>query len=202
MKKSKYIIFFTTIFLASCVSSPPEDPDNLCRIFMEKRSWYKAAIQTEKKWELPPFVLIAFVFQESSFNSNAKPDREKLFGIIPWLRPSTAKGYSQALDETWEQYIDETGNTWARRGSFSDSADFIGWYAEKGIDSGIKKTDARSLYLAYHDGYTGFKNRTYRQKQWLMDVADRVQNRSNMYQRQYWGCAEDLRKESKRLFFF
>ena len=61
-----------------------------------------------KKWELPPFVLIAFVFQESSFNSNAKPDREKLFGIIPWLRPSTAKGYSQALDETWEQYIDET----------------------------------------------------------------------------------------------
>ena len=100
MKKSKYIIFFTTIFLASCVSSPPEDPDNLCRIFMDKRSWYKAAIQTEKKWELPPFVLIAFVFQESSFNSNAKPDREKLFGIIPWLRPSTAKGYSQALDET------------------------------------------------------------------------------------------------------
>ena len=146
--------------------------------------------------------MIAFVFQESSFNSNAKPDREKLFGIIPWLRPSTAKGYSQALDETWEQYIDETGNTWARRGSFSDSADFIGWYAEKGIDSGIKKTDARSLYLAYHEGYTGFKNRTYRQKQWLMDVADRVQNRSNMYQRQYWGCAEDLRKESKRLFFF
>ena len=64
-------------------------------------------------------------------NTNNKNNREKLFGIIPWLRPSTAKGYSQALDETWEQYIDETGNTWARRGSFSDSADFIGWYAEK-----------------------------------------------------------------------
>ena len=152
MKKSKYIIFFTTIFLASCVSSPPEDPDNLCRIFMEKRSWYKAAIQTEKKVGTTTLCINRICFSESSFNSNAKPDREKLFGIIPWLRPSTAKGYSQALDETWEQYIDETGNTWARRGSFSDSADFIGWYAEKGIDSsGIKKTDARSLYLAYHE---------------------------------------------------
>ena len=42
--------------------------------------------------------------------------------------------------------------------------------------------------------------RTYRKKQWLIKVADRVQSRSEMYQKQYWGCAKDLKK--KRFFIF
>jgi hypothetical protein len=48
---------------SSCVSSPPEKPDNICEIFEEKRSWYKAAIKAEKKWKLPPYVLMAFIHQ-------------------------------------------------------------------------------------------------------------------------------------------
>jgi hypothetical protein len=76
----------------------------------------------------------------------------------------------------------------------------VGWYASKGFYQGFSATDARSLYLAYHEGYTGFKKKTYRKKQWLIRVADRVQTRSNMYQEQYWGCAKELKK--KRFFFF
>ena len=52
----------------------------------------------------------------------------------------------------------------------------------------------------YHEGYGGFKKKTYRKKQWLINVADRVQARSTMYQKQYWGCAKELKK--KRFFFF
>ena len=166
--KNNLIIFFAFLILFGCASSPPKNPDNICKIFQEKRSWYKAAIRTEKRWKLPPYVLMSFVFQESSFQANARPEREQLFGFIPWFRPSSAKGYSQALTKTWDDYKDETGNGGADRNNFSDSADFIGWYASKGFYQGFERTDARSLYLAYHEGYGGFKKRTYRKKQWLI----------------------------------
>ena len=196
-----YIAFFILIFvLQSCVTKPPENPDNICLIFQEKRSWYKAAIKSEKRWNIPPYVLISFVHQESSFKYNARPEREKILGVIPWSRPSTAVGYSQALTKTWDDYKDETGNTRANRKNFSDSADFIGWYASKGYYQGFEKTDARSLYLAYHEGYGGFEKKSYRKKQWLIKVADRVQARSTKYQKQYWGCAKELKK--KKFIFF
>ena len=186
--------------LSSCAVTPPENPDNICSIFKEKRSWYKAAVQTEKRWKLPPYVLMSFIYQESSFKSDAKPEREKLLGFIPWKRPSSAKGFSQALTLTWEDYKDETGNSRANRKNFADSADFIGWYASKGYYQGFERTDARSLYLAYHEGYGGFKKKTYRKKQWLINVADRVQARSTKYQQQYWGCAKDLEKKRFKIF--
>jgi hypothetical protein len=168
-------LLILSIFMTSCVSSPPEKPDNICDIFKEKRGWYKAAIETEKRWKLPPYVLIAFIYQESSFQAKIKPERKQLLGFIPWLRPSSSVGYSQALKNTWKDYKDETGNSWANRTDFSDSADFVGWYASKGFYQGFITTDARSLYLAYHEGYGGFKKKTYRKKQWLVTVADRVQ---------------------------
>ena len=56
------------------------------------------------------------------------------------------------------------------------------------------------LYLAYHEGYRGFEKKTYRKKQWLIKVADRVQARSIKYQKQYWGCAKELKK--KRFIIF
>ena len=203
MKRYKfcYIAFFILIFvLQSCATKPPENPDNICLIFQEKRSWYKAAIRSEKRWKIPPYVLISFVHQESSFKSDARPERKKILGVIPWFRPSTAVGYSQALTKTWDDYKDETGNTRANRKNFSDSADFIGWYASKGYYQGFEKTDARSLYLAYHEGYGGFEKKSYRKKQWLIKVADRVQARSTKYQKQYWGCAKELKK--KKFIFF
>jgi len=193
-------IILAVCFIQACTSTPPESPDNICKIFKEKNSWYKSAMQAEKRWKIPPYVLMSFVFQESSYQAKAKPDRAKLLGVIPWFRPSSAKGYSQALTNTWNDYMDETGNTRAKRSNFKDSSDFIGWYASKGYYQGFERTDARSLYLAYHEGYKGFEKKTYRKKQWLIAVSDRVQARSSMYQQQYWGCAEDLKK--KRFWFF
>ena len=198
LKTSSFIILIFS--LQSCMTTPPQNPDNICLIFEEKKSWYKAAMKAEKRWKIPPYVLMSFVYQESSFKADAKPEREKLLWVIPWKRKSTAVGYSQALNMTWEDYKDETGNSGASRKNFKDSADFIGWYASKGYYQGFDRLDARSLYLAYHEGYGGFKKKTYRKKPWLIKVADRVQSRSTKYQKQYWGCAKELKK--KRFFFF
>jgi hypothetical protein len=194
------LIFLFGFTLQSCMATPPKNSDNICLIFEEKKSWYKAVMQSEKRWKIPPYVLMSFVYQESSFQSDAKPKRTKLLWVIPWKRESTAAGYSQALNMTWEDYKEETGNTRANRKDFKDSADFIGWYASKGYYQGFDRLDARSLYLAYHEGYGGFKKKTYRKKPWLIKVADRVQARSTKYQQQYWGCAKELKKN--RFFFF
>ena len=107
-KNSYSILIILVLALSACVSSPPEKPDNICDIFEEKRSWYKAAIRSEKRWKLPPYVLMAFIHQESSFQAKIKPERAKLLGVIPWLRPSSSVGYSQALKNTWQDYKDET----------------------------------------------------------------------------------------------
>ena len=201
---TKYFKIFTTLLLGlilqSCMATPPQNPDNICLIFEEKKSWYKAVMRSEKRWKIPPYVLMSFVYQESSFQSDAKPERTKLLWVIPWKRKSTAVGYSQALNMTWEDYKEETGNTRANRKNFKDSADFIGWYASKGYYQGFDRLDARSLYLAYHEGYGGFKKKSYRKKPWLIKAADRVQTRSTKYQQQYWGCAKQLKK--KRFIFF
>ena len=106
--KSSFLIILI-ISLQSCMTTPPENPDNICLIFEEKKSWYKAAMKAEKRWKIPPYVLMSFVYQESSFKADAKPDRTKLLWVIPWKRQSTARGYSQALNMTWEDYKDETG---------------------------------------------------------------------------------------------
>ena len=198
LKTSFFIILLFS--LQSCMTKPPQNPDNICLIFEEKKSWYKAAINAEMRWKIPPYVLMSFVYQESSFKADAKPERDKLLWVIPWKRKSTAEGYSQALNMTWDDYKDETGNSRASRRNFKDSADFIGWYASKGYYQGFDRLDARSLYLAYHEGYGGFKKKTYRKKPWLIKVADRVQTRSTKYQQQYWGCAKELKKN--RFFFF
>jgi len=198
LKTSFFIILILS--LQSCMTTPPQNPDNICLIFEEKKSWYKAAMKSEKRWKIPPYVLMSIVYQESSYKSDAKPDREKLLWVIPWKRKSTAVGYSQALNMTWDDYKDETGNSRANRKNFADSADFIGWYASKGYYQGFDRLDARSLYLAYHEGYGGFKKKTYRKKPWLIKVAERVQTRSTKYQQQYWRCAKELKK--KRFFLF
>ena len=78
-----FSIIVCIFFIQACATTPPESPDNICKIFKEKKSWYKAAIQAEKRWKIPPYVLMSFVFQESSYKANAKPEREKLIGFIP-----------------------------------------------------------------------------------------------------------------------
>ena len=86
--------------------------------------------------------------------------------------------------------MNETGEHRAKRTNFSDSADFVGWYASKGFYQDFQLMhDHFILHIMKVTG--GFK-KTYRKKQWLIRVADRVQARSNMYQKQYWGCAKEL----------
>ena len=124
---SKILIFFFLFILTSC-SSIPKNTSNSCSIFSERYLWYKHTKKTEKKWGTPIYIQLAIIKMESDFNWLAKPKRQKIFKVIPYKRPSSSFGYSQAVKGTWKQYKSETGNKLATRTRFKDSVDFIGWY--------------------------------------------------------------------------
>lgn len=104
-------------------------------------------------------------------------------------RQSTAYGYSQALNGTWEEYQRSEGNRRAKRDDISDASDFMGWYMDESARSlGISKDDAEAQYLAYHEGRTGYASQSYLNKPWLVEVAAAVGSRSEMYREQLAYC--------------
>ena len=155
--RSIYIFIFI-LFLSGC-SSVPKNVSDGCLIFNERYLWYKHAKKTEAKWGTPVYLQLAIIKMESSFDWLAKPPRQKIFKVIPYKRPSSSFGYSQAVKGTWKQYKEETGNKFATRTRFKDSVDFIGWYTNKTEKIlKVSKKDAFRQYVAYHEGWGNYKN--------------------------------------------
>jgi hypothetical protein len=190
---SRGSVFALLLWLAGCATSPPEQVDNICDIFREKSGWYDDAKAARAKWDSPISVMMAFMYQESRFVATAKPPRKKLWGFIPGPRPSDAYGYSQAKDATWEWYERSSGNYGADRDDFGDAIDFIGWYNHiSRKELGLAKEDAFRLYLAYHEGHGGYRKQSYRSKDWLVDVARKVDRKAHQYNDQLQECREEL----------
>ena len=165
--------------ITACSTQPPSNINNACSIFKENRHWYKAAKRSEKTWNIPVYVMLAFIHQESRFKAKAKPERTKILWIFPGPRPSSAYGYAQALDTTWSEYRKSSGNWGADRNDFDDAVDFIGWYNHNSHKRAkIAKTDAYNLYLAYHEGANGYLRGTYKKKKWLINAANKVKKNS------------------------
>ena len=150
------------IFVIACTSNQQINTADSCIIFDQKKNWYKATKKSYEKWETPIALQLAIINQESSFNQFAKPERKKFLGIFPGSRPSTAFGYAQVTNPTWEWYKTKTGNNNASRANFSDVTDFIGWYTTQSKNIiGISKNDFYNQYLAYHEGQGGWKKKSY-----------------------------------------
>jgi len=192
----RVLLLLPLLTLGACATSPPSDPSNICSIFDEKRGWYDDAADSRDEWGSPIPVMMAIMHQESRFKAKAKPPRKKIFGFIPGPRPSDAYGYSQALGSTWDGYKRSAGRYGADRDDFGDAIDFIGWYNFQSYKrSGIARADTYRLYLAYHEGQGGYNRGTYRSKQWLMDVARKVERRAGSYQAQLARCEESLKDD-------
>ncbi len=182
------------LLLAACGGggnfTAPRDLENACAIVRERPQYFRAMKATERKWGIPVHVQMATIHQESKFIGNAQTPHKFALGVIPLGRQSSAYGYSQALDGTWEEYQDEIGGRRSRRDNIKDATDFMGWYMHNSTARlGISKTDAKGQYLAYHEGRTGFARQSYLAKPWLVAVSDRVQTRSQRYASQLSRCS-------------
>ena len=187
------IVAFALLMIVGCATSPPEQVGNVCDIFREKSGWHSDAKESRARWGVPISVSMAFMYQESRFIATAKPPRKKIFGVIPGPRPSDSYGYSQAKESTWDWYQRSTGNYGADRDDFGDAIDFIGWYNNVSHkELGISKQDAFRLYLAYHEGHGGYRKQSYRSKDWLIDVARKVDRQAQQYNSQLQECGEEL----------
>ena len=185
------IIFF--LLISACSSIPKNTADG-CSIFSERYLWYKHAKKTEKKWGTPIYIQLAFIKMESDFDWLARPKRLKIFKVIPYRRPSSSLGYSQAVEGTWKQYKEETNNKLATRTRFKDSVDFIGWYTNKTEKLlKISKKDVFRQYIAYHEGWGNYKK--YKEKPKIILLAKKVQQQSDKYKSQLNKCSKSLNRK-------
>ena len=198
--KNNLIYFIIFFFLASC-SSVPKYPANACKIFSQKYLWYKHTNKSSKTYGAPVHIILAFINKESGFNRWAKPKRTKLFKIIPYKRPSSSFGYSQAVNKTWELYKTETNNPLALRARFKDSVMFIGWYMNKTNKiNKIPLNDSYRQYLNYYLGWGNYSNKTYKTDKKAIIFAKSVENQSKIYKKQLKECQRNLNKNKYIIF--
>ena len=180
---------FCGFLLTGCSSTPNFPPNHICSILIENKSWGKAVSKAKKKWGLPPHVGLAFVYKESSFKADARPPREKLFGVVPWARSSSAFGFAQATDEAWSDYIKDTRRRGAKRNRFRDAIDFIGWFNHQSkLRLGLRKDDVYDLYLAYYNGHTGYKRGQWRRSKTVKGYAAKTASQAKIYRKQLRRC--------------
>ena len=193
MSKTRWAIF-AMLILASCGGAykpPPRNLDDACSISKQRPNYIKAFEATERKWGVPVHVQMAIIHQESKFRADARTPFRYVLGVIPMGRQSSAYGYSQALDATWDEYRKATNRRGAKRDRITDASDFMGWYMNESLRrNNIALDDARNQYLAYHEGNSGYARGSYRKKSWLVRVAANVDARAQMYGSQLATCGK------------
>ncbi|HGG06580.1 MAG TPA: lytic transglycosylase [Aliiroseovarius sp.] len=181
------------LLVSACASgnySAPRNLDNACSIVKERPKYLKAMKRAERKWNVPVHVQMAIIYQESKFIGNNRTPIQYVLGVIPMGRQSSAYGYAQALDATWEEYQRAEGGRGADRDDIGDATDFMGWYmTQTNKEIGVPLDDARNQYLAYHEGRTGYVRGSYRNKSWLLRIANEVGSRASTYQQQLASCS-------------
>ena len=198
--KNNLIYFIIFFFLTSC-SSVPKYPQNACKIFGENYLCYKSAKKSSDMYGAPIHIILAFVNKESGFNRWAKPKRTKLFKIVPYKRPSSSFGYSQAVKKTWKMYKTETNNPLALRTRFKDSVMFIGWYINKTNKiNKIPLNDSYRQYLNYYLGWGNYTKKAYKMDKKAILFAKNVKKQSSIYKSQLRECKKSLDRKKYIIF--
>lgn len=190
LRRVALVGLFAVLSACSGHDKPPTTVADACRMQTERPDWFKAMRKTEARWGVPVSVQLATIARESSFRHDARPTRRVGSGLFARDVPrSSAYGYAQAIDGTWDWYRRETGRRRADRTEFADASDFIGWYMHSNSrTNGVALHDAYNQYLAYHEGKAGYARGTYRGKAWLPPVARDVEAWAVRYDQQLRAC--------------
>jgi|TARA_B100001964_G_C13949805_1_gene472785 hypothetical protein len=198
--KTNLLYFVIFSLLTSCATAPKNTQD-ACSIFSERYFWYKYAKKSSEEYDVPIHIILAFVKKESDFRKWARPARTKLFKIIPYKRPSSSLGYSQAVKKTWELYKKDTNNKFALRTRFKDSVMFVGWFINKTHQvNKIPLNDPYRQYLNYYLGWGSYAKKNYKTHKDAIIFAKAVKKQSNVYRKQLKSCKENLDRKKYIIF--
>ena len=189
MYRAAALLLILIVGSCSSTQSPPRNLNDACHIRAERPQWFDAMSRTESRWGVPVAVQMATIWRESMFVADARTPRTYFLGIIPTGRISSAYGFAQAIDGTWDWYKDANNRWFASRDDFDDASDFVGWYMNETLKrNGIPLNDAYRQYLAYHEGHTGYARGSYNQKAFLLRAATQVRDQAAQYDRQLQSC--------------
>lgn len=162
------------ILLPSCCCAAVQ---NICDLIKIHPNWYEAAKVTQLKWGVPVPVQLAIIQQESDFDADAKSPT------------STAFGYAQIVNKDWYTYTRRVTDDVQGRNVFADATNFIGWYANlMKSQIHISPDDAFALYMAYHDGSSGYLEDLRRRYAPVRTLAYHVQSVADKYQKELVSC--------------
>src|SRR6056297_942197 len=120
----------------------PRHLNDACAIIDERPEYLRAFRAAERRWGVPVHVQMATIHQESKFVADARTPFRYVLGVLPMGRQSSAFGYSQALDATWDEYRKAENRRSAKRDRIKDASDFMGWYMNQTRDrNGVALTD-------------------------------------------------------------
>ncbi len=168
----------------------PRDVSDICAIYRDNPHWPALVRESARRWGAPEEVKMAIIWRESTFRARARPPRTYFLGV-PTGRVSSAYGYAQAIDGTWDWYRRETGASGADRDDFADAIDFVGWYLAKTRSmNGVPTYDAFNQYLAYHEGHTGYRRGAWKAKPQVRRAARQVAEQAARYRAQLARCGD------------
>lgn len=172
--------------LSACAGSELEDIDvtNACNMAEKRPAWVKPLNEASQKWGVPRAIILAIIWRESSFKAQARPPKRS-----DGRHLSSAYGYAQAIDGTWEWYRKSTGARHAERDDFAAAVDFVGWYMGRSREVlGLDPRHAHGHYLAYHEGHSGFRRGRWKEKPRLLKAAAEVERMALTYSSQLRQC--------------
>ena len=124
-----------------------------------------------------------------------------MFKVVPYKRPSSSFGYSQAVKKTWELYKTETDSPFALRTRFKDSVMFIGWYINKTNKiNKIPLNDSYRQYLNYYLGWGNYAKKAYKTDKKSIIFAKSVEKQSKIYKSQLRECQKSLDRNRYIIF--
>ncbi|HVY85267.1 MAG TPA: hypothetical protein VG943_09040 [Caulobacterales bacterium] len=196
MRRRMFLLGAATLAVGGCVThAMPEQPGDACDMFEHQAGWWRAVRSSEHRWGTPPALQLAIIRQESGFRYRARPPRGRILWILPGPHITSAHGYAQALNTTWDEYKQARGDAGVDRTEFSDATDFVAWYCSVSHRQlGIDYADARGHYLAYHEGRGGYSRGSYQGNAALLASAVRVQSYRDAYAAQLSRCEGKLNR--------
>ena len=161
------VVSLLAVALTGCGFSPPDDALDACNVVDSAGVRGRRSLSKHEDTSASDRARVLAVFYtESTFRKKVKaPRHERSIGNF-WCiwrfwngfrckRISSSRGFTQAIDATWDEFQDATKA--GKRSNFDDSVRFVHWYTKR-IAKVCGSAAAKSDYAFYVGYYAGIGN--------------------------------------------